>query len=71
MTVRCRQALHEAVPVLRVGGRLRIVDPRADRYDEALRDAGCVDITVRRLDWRTWYGIPGHAGHSHYLGHGR
>jgi SAM-dependent methyltransferase len=56
-----RQALHETVRVLRAGGRLRIVDlPNADRYAEVLRDAGCVDVTVRRLDWRTWFGVPGH-----------
>jgi SAM-dependent methyltransferase len=55
-----RQALHEAVRVLRGGGRLRIIDQGGDRYAEVLGDAGCVDITVRRLDWRTWYGIPGH-----------
>jgi hypothetical protein len=55
-----RQALHEAVRMLRGGGRLRIVDDRADRYADILRDAGCVDITVRRLGWQTWYGMPGH-----------
>jgi SAM-dependent methyltransferase len=55
------QALYEAVRVLRAGGRLRIVDlPNADRYAEVLRDGGCVDVTVRRLDWRTWFGVPGH-----------
>ena len=42
------------------GGRLRIVDAGADRYADVLRDAGCTDVGVRRLDWRTWYGIPGH-----------
>jgi hypothetical protein len=55
-----RQALHGAVRVLRGGGRLRIIDQGGDRYAEVLADAGCVDITVRRLDWRTWYGIPCH-----------
>jgi len=55
-----KQALHEAVRVLRPGGSLRIVDVRADQYAEALRDAGCADITVRPLDWRTSFGIPGH-----------
>ena len=41
-------------------GRLRIVDDGADRYAAVLRDAGCADVTVRQLDWRTWYGLPGH-----------
>jgi arsenite methyltransferase len=45
---------------LRPGGRLRIVDDGAGRYAAVLRDAGCTDVAVRQLDWRTWYGIPGH-----------
>ena len=53
-------ALREAVRVLRPGGQMRSVDDRADRYAPVLRDAGCVDVEVRRLDWRTWSGLPGH-----------
>jgi arsenite methyltransferase len=54
------RALREAVRVLRLGGQLRIVDDRADRYSSVLLHAGCTDVEVRQLDWRTWSGLPGH-----------
>jgi arsenite methyltransferase len=53
-------ALREAVRVLRPGGTLRIVDDRAGRYADTIGKAGCADVQVRRLDWRTWFGLPGH-----------
>jgi hypothetical protein len=33
---------------------------RTGRYAAVLWDVGCTDVAVRQLDWRTWYGIPGH-----------
>jgi ubiquinone/menaquinone biosynthesis C-methylase UbiE len=54
------RALREAVRVLRPGGQMRVVDEGADRYAAILHGAGCVDVEVRRLDWRTWCGLPGH-----------
>lgn len=38
------KALREAVRVLRSGGRMRVVDDRADRYAPILQSAGCVDV---------------------------
>jgi arsenite methyltransferase len=54
------KALREAIRVLRPGGRMRVIDDRADRYAPVLRSAGCVDVEVRHLDWRTSFGLPGH-----------
>lgn len=46
--------------MLRPGGRLHIVDEGLVRHVGALREAGCTDVAARQLDWRTWYGLPGH-----------
>ena len=54
------QALRKMVRVLRPGGQLRIADQGAPRYAAVLRQAGCTCVAVRQLDWRTWYGRPGH-----------
>lgn len=52
------RALREAVRVLRPDGQLRIIDFLAGRYAGPLLDAGCQDVTVRRLGWRMRFGLP-------------
>src|SRR5262249_27906026 len=53
------KAIHEAVRVLRPGGRLLIADIRATgRYQEQLAQLGMSAVARRRLGWRFWWGGP-------------
>jgi len=51
-----RQAIEEAVRVLKPGGRLTIVDFReTGHYGEWLRELGMGEVTHHALGWRFWY----------------
>lgn len=54
-----REALDEAVRVLRPGGRLAIADLWETRQHAArLRELGWLDVRRRNLGWHMWYGGP-------------
>jgi arsenite methyltransferase len=54
-----RAAVREAYRILAPGGRLRIADFRnVPHYAEVLARQGAVEIGVRHLGWRFWYGGP-------------
>jgi arsenite methyltransferase len=52
-----KQAINEAVRVLKAGGRLMIADFRETRrYGEHLRELGMTEVVHHTLGWRFWYG---------------
>jgi arsenite methyltransferase len=54
-----KQAINEAVRMLKPGGRLVIADFReTQRYGERLRELRMTEVTHHTLDWRFWYGGP-------------
>jgi SAM-dependent methyltransferase len=54
-----RDAVDEAVRILRPGGRLLIADFRRTRgYAERLRELGMANVKRENLGWRYWYGGP-------------
>jgi len=59
-----RQALDQAVRVLRPGGRLAIADLWETRQHAAhLRELGWRNVQRRNLGWRMWYGGPWFSTH--------
>ena len=53
------RAIDEAWRVLAPGGRLRIADIRhAASYRDRLEELGALDLDLRGMGWRMWWGGP-------------